>query len=94
MPGRLEAIGEPGLTRPTLLKSLIIGAANYRSFEVLDELISAGVAANSLYVHLGRTASTGWPKKPFFQFHPMLHSKVYYTEFPNSTAAAFIGSGN
>ena len=46
----------------------------------------------SLYVHLGHTASTGWQKKPFFQFHPMLHSKVYYMEFPDSRASAFIGS--
>jgi hypothetical protein len=93
-PSGIEAIGEPLLARPALLKTLIIGAANYRSFEVLDDLISAGVAANNLHIHLGHSATTGWPKKPFAQFHPMLHSKVYYTEFPDSTASAFIGSHN
>ena len=93
-PGGLEAISEPVGLRPALLNALIIGAANYRAFEALDDLISAGVPVNRLFVHLGHSASTGWPNKPFRKFHPMLHSKVYYFEFPDSTAAAFVGSHN
>jgi len=47
-----------------------------------------------LYVHLGHTRPTGGNKHPFARFHPMLHSKIYYMEFPSSTACAIIGSHN
>src|SRR5262249_41715204 len=81
-------------TRPQCLKTLVVGAATYSGFEALDELITAGVPADRLHVHLGHTSATGGRKNPFARYHPMLHSKIYYMEFPNSTASAFIGSHN
>jgi hypothetical protein len=47
-----------------------------------------------LHVHLGHSYETGGRKNPFARYHPMLHSKVYYTELPDSRAFAFIGSHN
>jgi hypothetical protein len=93
-PSGLEAIAGPILARPSLLKTLVVGAANYRAFEALDDLIAGGVSSNRLHVHLGHSSKTGWRKKPFVQFHPMMHSKIYYMEYSDSTASAFIGSHN
>ncbi|WP_046861593.1 phospholipase D family protein [Microvirga massiliensis] len=93
-PGGLAAIAAPIKAQARHLDCLVVGAATYPAFEALEELISAGVPADRLYVHLGHTAPTGWPKKPFVRFHPMLHSKVYYMELSNSEACAFIGSHN
>src|SRR5262245_47210702 len=93
-PGGLSAIAAPIKARPQCLKRLIIGAATYPGFEAIDELIAAGVPPDRLHVHLGHTSATGGRKNPFARYHPMLHSKVYYMELPNSEACAFIGSHN
>src|SRR5262249_52469719 len=63
-------------------------------FEAFDDLISAGVPVNRLFVHLGHTSETGGKKHPVARYHPMLHSKVYYMELPGDRACAFIGSHN
>jgi hypothetical protein len=57
-------------------------------------LIGAGVPVDRLFVHLGHSAPTSGRKNPFARYHPMLHSKIYYIELPNSEACAFIGSHN
>jgi hypothetical protein len=93
-PGGLAAIAAPIKARPQCLKTLVVGAATYPGFEALDELIVAGVPADRLHVHLGHTCETGGRRNPFARYHPMLHSKVYYMEFPDSKASAFIGSHN
>jgi hypothetical protein len=93
-PGGIAAISTPIRARPQILRTLVVGAATYPGFEALDGLLMAGVPADRLFVHLGHTADTGGKKNPFARYHPMLHSKVYYTELPNSKACAFIGSHN
>jgi hypothetical protein len=93
-PGGLAAIAPPIRARPLCLRTLIVGAATYPGFEVLDELLIAGVPPDRLHVHLGHTRETGGKKNPFARYHPMLHSKVYYMELPDSRACAFIGSHN
>jgi len=93
-PGGLVAIGEPIKARPQILKTLVVGAATYPGFETLDELVAAGVPLDRLHVHLGHSSESTGKRNPFVRYHPMLHSKVYYIELPNSTACAFIGSHN
>jgi hypothetical protein len=93
-PGGLETISEPIAARPSSLKTLVVGAATYPAFQTLDNLLAAGVIPDCLRVHLGHTSETGGRKNPFARYHPMLHSKVYYMEFPDSKACAFIGSHN
>lgn len=93
-PGGLEAISGPITARPDSLKTLVVGAATYPGFQALDDLLAAGVAPDCLRVHLGHTSETGGRKNPFARYHPMLHSKVYYMELPDSKACVFIGSHN
>jgi len=93
-PDGLETIAAPIKARPQCLKNLVIGAATYPAFQALDDLIAAGVSESSLRVHLGHTTATGGRKNPFARYHPMLHSKIYYMEFADSNASAFIGSHN
>lgn len=93
-PGGLETISGPIRARPDSLKALVVGAATYPGFQSLDDLLVAGVAPACLHVHLGHTNETGGRKNPFARYHPMLHSKVYYMELPDSKACAFIGSHN
>lgn len=93
-PGGLAAISAPIKALPQRLKTLVIGAATYPGFEALDKLVAAGVPVDRLLVHLGHTGVTGGRKNPFARFHPMLHSKIYYMEFSDATASAFIGSHN
>jgi hypothetical protein len=93
-PGGLASICGPIRARPQSLKTMVVGAATYPGFEALDELHAAGVSPDRLYVHLGHTAATGGRKHPFARFHPMLHSKVSYMEYPDGSASAFIGSHN
>lgn len=93
-PGGLKALAGPIKARPASIDTIIIGAATYPGFEALDELIASGVPQNRLFVHLGHTRSSGTPKNPTVRFHPMLHSKIYYMEFPDGNACAFIGSHN
>jgi hypothetical protein len=93
-PGGIAAISTPIRTRPQILRTLVVGAATYPGFVVLDDLLEAGVPPDRLHVHLGHTSETGGKKNPFARYHPMLHSKVYYMELPDSKACAFIGSHN
>lgn len=93
-PGGLAAIADPIKAQPQILRTLVVGAATYPSFEALDDLIAVGIPTNRLHIHLGHTSSTGGRRNPFARYHPMLHSKVYYMEFPNSQACAFVGSHN
>lgn len=50
--GGLAAIATPIRRQPLRLKTLIVGAATYAGFSALDDLITAGVPGNRLYVHL------------------------------------------
>jgi NgoFVII restriction endonuclease len=93
-PGGLAAITTPIRQQPLRLKTLIVAAATYAGFSALDDLITAGVPANRLHVHLGYTNRTGGVRPPFIKYHPMLHSKVYYMEHSTTKASAFIGSHN
>ncbi|MCB1127906.1 MAG: hypothetical protein KDM81_15535, partial [Verrucomicrobiae bacterium] len=93
-PGGLAALSGPITARPQKLQTLVVGAATYPGFAVLDELLAAGVPSGRLRVHLGHTGPTGGKNNPFARYHPMLHSKVYYMELPDATACAFIGSHN
>jgi len=77
------------------LEVLVIGAGTYKAYVALDHLIDIGVPNSNLLVHLGHSRLT----KPgashsFYRYHPMLHSKIYYTEHTDNTACAFIGSHN
>lgn len=93
-PGGLAAISAPIKARPQNLLTLVVGAATYPGFQVLDDLLTAGVPPDRLHVHLGHTSETGGRKNPFARYHPMLHSKIYYMELPGANACAFIGSHN
>jgi hypothetical protein len=93
-PGGVACIAGPIKVRPSALKCLVVGAATYPAFEALDDLLTAGVSPDRLYVHLGHTCKSGTPRNPFVRYHPMLHSKIYYMELSDSKACAFIGSNN
>lgn len=93
-PGGMDLVGAPIRRRPASLKCLIIGAATFPAFEMMDELVGVGVPQDRVFVHLGHTFKTGTPKNPFARFHPMLHSKIYYMELEGGQACAFIGSHN
>jgi hypothetical protein len=70
---------------------LVLGAGTFKAFQALDSLIASGLPASAA---LGYSRATGWPKNPFERLRPMLHSKIYYFEMPDGTAAAFVGSHN
>lgn len=93
-PGGLAAIASSIKSQPTKLATLVIGAATYSGFTMLDDLVAAGVPSARLLVHLGHTSESGARKNPFLRYHPMLHSKVYYMELSGSRACAVIGSHN
>lgn len=93
-PGGIAAIDAPIKAAPTRLSTFVVGAATYKGFTALDELIVAGVPPDRLLVHLGHTRNSGGLKHPFVRFHPMMHSKIYFMELPGAQAAAFIGSHN
>ncbi|MFC0389661.1 phospholipase D family protein [Muricoccus vinaceus] len=73
---------------------LVLGAGTFKAFQALDSLIASGLPASTARLHLGYSRATGWPKNPFERLRPMLHSKIYYFEMPDGTAAAFVGSHN
>src|SRR5690348_15024183 len=87
-PGGLGTISAAIKAQPTRLNTLVIGAATYPGFMALDELVAMGVPRNRLLVHLGHSRNTNTKKHPFARYHPMLHSKVYYMEFPGDLACA------
>jgi hypothetical protein len=82
-------------SNPTTVNTIVIGAGTFQAYEAFDRLIGAGVASDSLWVHLGHTRTTGVKAKHrFYRYHPMLHSKIYYMEHSDGTASAVIGSHN
>ena len=93
-PSGVEAISKPIFARPSSVANFIVGSATFPGFEALDDLIAAGVPSSRLHVHLGHTQLSGGRKNPFKRYHPMLHSKIYYMEYGNGDACAFIGSHN
>jgi hypothetical protein len=93
-PDGIAAIDGPLRANTSRLKTLVLGAATYPAMQALDRLIEAGVPQSNLYIHMGHTAPTGWPRKPFVKYHPMMHSKIYYLEFGSGAACAFVGSHN
>lgn len=76
------------------ISRLVLGAATFKAFEALDNLIAAGLPTTAARVHLGHTRRTGGKKNPFERLRPMLHSKIYLFEMPDGTSAAFVGSHN
>lgn len=77
------------------LEALIIGAGTFKAYEAFDRLIELGISNDNLYVHLGHTRFTkAGAAHPFYRYHPMLHSKIYYFENMDGTACAFVGSHN
>ncbi|PWT83146.1 MAG: hypothetical protein C5B58_07005 [Acidobacteria bacterium] len=93
-PSGIKSIVGPIRTRPNLLAGFVVGAATYPGFQALDELVALGIPLDRIRVHLGHTRESGTRKHPIVRHHPMLHSKVYYMELPDSQACAFIGSHN
>jgi len=92
----IELVKSVLTTDPKKLVTMVVGAGTYRAFEAFDRLIAAGVPEKSLAVHLGhgRLTTSGKARHRFYRYHPMLHSKVYYHEFSDGNASAFIGSHN
>ena len=82
-----------GAAAPKITR-LVLGAGTFKAFEALDSLIASGLPASAARLHLGYSRATGWPKNPFERLRPMLHSKIYYFEMPDGTAAAVVGSHN
>jgi hypothetical protein len=81
---------------PAALHTFVVGAGTYRAFDAFDQLIADGVPKDRLFVHLGhaRMTTSAKARHRFYRYHPMLHSKVYYTEHGDGSASAFIGSHN
>jgi hypothetical protein len=75
------------------ISCLVLGAATFKAFEALDDLISSGLPPSAARVHLGHSRRPG-EKHPFTRLRPMLHSKVYLFKIPDGTSAAFVGSHN
>ena len=92
----LEAIAAPIRLSPAKIKCLVVGAATWRAFDALDNLVAAGVSPSALFVHLGHSRATTSSKArhSFLRYHPMLHSKIYLMEMPDGKAVAFVGSHN
>jgi HKD family nuclease len=80
-------------SHPGKLQKLIIGAGTQRAFDALDTLLDSGVDGSRLRIHLGHCRNSGG-KKPFYQYHPMLHSKVYLFDMGIGHSVAIIGSHN
>lgn len=76
------------------ISRLVLGAATFKAFAALDNLIAAGLPATAARVHLGHTRKTGGKKNPFAHLRPMLHSKIYLFDMPDGKSVAFVGSHN
>lgn len=91
----VDAIHAPISANPGVVETFLVGAGTYRAFDALENLSSFGVPPDSLRVHLGYTRlTTTGARHRFYRYHPMLHSKIYYTEQPDGGASVFIGSNN
>lgn len=93
-PGGLSQVRNALVSNNKALDALVIGAATFPGYKILDEMHAAGVPLNRLFVHLGHTKPSSSHKHPTVRYHPMLHSKIYYTELPGEQACAFVGSHN
>ncbi len=81
--------------RPHAIHTLIVGSGTHRAYAALDRLVDAGLSKKRMFVHLGRSRpATQSSKTGFTQYRPMLHSKIYYMEYEDGSACAFIGSHN
>lgn len=91
----IDAILQPIRRDPSKLGSMLIGAGTWRAFDAFDQLLGLGIQPDRLRVHLGHSRPTSaGAKRPFYRYHPMLHSKVYLFERSDGSAAAFVGSHN
>jgi hypothetical protein len=91
----IDALLQPIRSDPSKLGSLLIGAGTWRAFDAFDQLLGLGIPPDRLRVHLGHSRpTTAGAKRPFYRYHPMLHSKVYLFERSDGSAAAFVGSHN
>jgi phosphatidylserine/phosphatidylglycerophosphate/cardiolipin synthase-like enzyme len=93
-PGGVSSLRAALASNYVALETLVVGAGTYPAFEALDLLSAAGVPVQNMFVHLGHTKHSGTRKKPTVRFHPMLHSKIYYMEYDDGSASAFVGSHN
>lgn len=91
----LAAIERSLLSPPTKLDVLVVGRGTFRAFDMMDKMLGIGVASNRLRVHLGHSRpAPGYNSNTFQWYRPMLHSKIYYCEMQDGTAAVFVGSNN
>lgn len=91
----IDAILPPIQSAPAKIASIVIGAGTFRAYDAFDRLLALGVAPDRLRVHLGHSRqTTSAARYSFYRYHPMMHSKVYYFEFADGSAAAFVGSHN
>ncbi|MDZ4784083.1 MAG: phospholipase D family protein [Planctomycetia bacterium] len=83
-------LGDALQASPGVLDTLVVGAITLKACDGLDRLLTMGVPADRLLVHLGHSRPT---KESFTKYHPMMHSKVYLFEGAQSSAA-IVGSHN
>lgn len=91
-PDGLDAIRAAAAVRK--INRLVLGAATFKAFEALDNLIASGLPENVALVHLGHTRRTDGKKNPFERLRPMLHSKIYLFDMEGEQSTALIGSHN
>lgn len=89
----IKAIEQPLAVNVDSLQAFLVGAATFKAFEALDQLLAQGLPPDRLHVHLGRSRPSNG-RHAFYRYHPMLHSKIYYMERTDGSAVAFIGSHN
>lgn len=93
----LAAIEQALLSPPSKLGVLVVGNGTFRAFDMMDRMLTLGVAADRLRIHLGHARpAPGYNNNPntFQWYRPMLHSKIYYCEKSDGTVAVFVGSNN
>jgi hypothetical protein len=92
----IAALERAMLASPSKIRCVVAGAGTYRAFQAFDHLITNGVDAGRLYVHLGHTRLTtsAGAAHRFYRYHPMLHSKIFLFYMRDGTARAFVGSHN
>lgn len=93
-PGGVDTLAAAIRPRPQTIDTFVVGAATYPGYEAVERLISLGVPLDRIRVHLGHTRPSGTTKNPYVRFHPMLHSKIYYTEHSGGVASVILGSHN
>ncbi|MYB32157.1 MAG: hypothetical protein F4Y20_06475 [Acidobacteria bacterium] len=86
----VKLLAPPLMASPSKLRHLVVGSGSLGAFEACDWLITAGVNASNVRVHLGfaRKKHTGRSDRG------LLHSKIYLMDMGDGTSSAFIGSHN